>query len=547
MRVRIILPQFENQQRILPRLARALADGTGWSLGSKADPAADLNYAFPYLAHERVGTRTAAWFTHREDGNRQAKVQIWEGVAKQVDLRLTSARPYLRGLEAYGLTRLVTPPLDREKFRIAPRQQHGRPVVGTSGYVYPGGRKGEDLLALLRDSPVGKTVEWRASGRGWPVPTRSYLWQEMESFYQYLNVYVCSSLIEGVGYGPLEALACGVKVVVPRGVGVFDDLPGLPGIVRYQAGDAADLTRALEQALVEQADPEALRAVTEPYSTAAWVSGHQEAVEALFAAQPAPVVEAVPEVGGQRGLYVVAFGEPSRECALRCIASFRRQMPGVPVALVSDRELGPEDVLIRQAEADVGARRHKLAIYDLAPADWQYVLYLDADTETIKSLDFLFDALADGWELAICKNPQRFALARYMLRPDNHPECEAVFQLWGTDEFMQWNGGVFAFRRCERVKRLFRVWQREWQAVGKRDQPPLHRALREAPVKALWLTNLWNLDPKYHTPEQIASATVLHYPQAARRWHGLIHGRADGEDAWRAVRQWEHERAEARR
>ncbi len=49
----------------------------------------------------------------------------------------------------------------------------------------------------------------------------------------------------------------------------------------------------------------------------------------------------LPDWRGNSGLYVVAFGEPSRECATRCIDAFKRHNPDVPVMLASDRPLGP--------------------------------------------------------------------------------------------------------------------------------------------------------------------------------------------------------------
>ena len=83
------------------------------------------------------------------------------------------------------------------------------------------------------------------------------------------------------------------------------------------------------------------------------------------------------------------------------------------------------------------------------------------------------------------------------------------------------------------------LWRREWEAVGTRDQPPLLRALWQMPLRAMWLTNLWNLDPKYFDNGQVEQAAVLHYPQTARRWQGLIYGRTDSAEAWEKVRQWE--------
>ncbi len=35
------------------------------------------------------------------------------------------------------------------------------------------------------------------------------------------------------------------------------------------------------------------------------------------------------------------------------------------------------------------------------------------------------------------------------------------------------------------------------------------------------------------------SAGILHYPQTARRWEGLIQGRADERAAWNKVRRFE--------
>ncbi len=211
-------------------------------------------------------------------------------------------------------------------------------------------------------------------------------------------------------------------------------------------------------------------------------------------------------------------------------------MPDLPVALCSDRALGPEDILIEQPEADVGARSQKVRIYDLAPAEWQYVLYLDADTVPVQPMDSLFGWLQDGWEFIITKNPQRFAVTGNMLRPDNHAECKEIFDLWGSDKMMQLFGGMFAFRRCEATRILFADWVAEWGRYGKRDQGALLRAYWHHPLRLLCLTNRWNLDPKY---ESTNGAVLLHYPMEARRWSGIIAGRADSPEAWGRVAEWE--------
>jgi glycosyltransferase involved in cell wall biosynthesis len=151
-----------------------------------------------------------------------------------------------------------------------------------AGYVYSGGRKGEDLLAAALQTEAGKAFDWRAIGRGWPVPTKRIAYDNLEEFYQELDLLVCTSLIEGVPYPPLEALACGVPIVIPRGVGLLDDLPDVRGIFRYDVGDTDGLVRALGEAqALKHPDRAALRDATESFTLRGWVQGHRAMFDAL--------------------------------------------------------------------------------------------------------------------------------------------------------------------------------------------------------------------------------------------------------------------------
>jgi hypothetical protein len=568
--VEIVCSGHEGKDRILPRLARCLSEGTGWPVVPTPSGKADIVYWFPYLERKgrKVAGRTAAWFTHRDDG-RPEKVKEWRTVASSVDLRLTSARLYLGELERSGAAALVTPPLDRDKFKPAERVRHAKPVVGTSGYCYPGGRKGEELLQGLRDSKVGAQVSLVATGRGWPVPTKPRLWQDMEDFYQGLDLYVCTSSIEGVGYGVLEALACGVGVVIPSGVGVFEELGTEAGIYRYQTNDLRSLLVAVESALLRlgEVDPLALRAATERFTVDAWVADHVRAFEALLGKSDPDYSEIIPrqmprahltdrancdallnstvpvsnmpesmplpDWRGHAGVYMVAYGDPSRRCALRCIESLRRHMPGLPVCLVSDRPLGPEDLFVCEGDSDIGARGVKTRIYDLAPAEWEYVLYLDADTELLAPVDSLFRVLADGWHLVICPNPDKYVLAGNMKRPDNGDELAETFRLMGSDELLQFNGGVFAFRRCGATAGFFEGWHREWTRWAKRDQAALDRQLYAAPVRVWTVGSEFNRIDRYEAPTK--RTAIAHHPTEARRTKGIVAGRGDSPEAWMAV------------
>ena len=542
MRIHVIRSSY-NSDNIMSRLARELVQHPAFTLSERPDPKADLNYFVNYLELDKYpnfnATPVAAWFTHYDTG-RTTKEASWHKHAPRVDMRTTSAQVYADMLRPHGLTALVTPPLNREKFQPSARRVYNEtPVIGTSGFVHPGGRKGAKLLDKLRD----KHPEWAfaASGRGWPVPTTLYDWENVQTFYHEIDVYVSTSVIEGIGYGPLEAMACGVPVVIPRGVGVFDELPDLENLHRYEAGDYASFEEAVTLALYRVREEnghnvESLRGATARFSTEAWINDHLRAFENfLYGAPPVPVL---PDWADCAGVYYVAFGQQSRECAKRAIPSLKKHMPAVPVALVSDAPLDAgEDVFIERPDADIGGRKAKLDIYDLAPKSWQYVVYLDADTEVVADISFLFEVLASGWEMFICTNPAKYKLCSEMARPDNQHEVEETWRVMGSDEMLQLNGGVFGLRRNDRTRAFFQAWRDEWERYAGRDQPPLHRALYRNPLRLYVLGNEWNTVTRYLPAERTAG--ILHYPMTARRWRGQINGRLDGKEAWAAVARFD--------
>ena len=493
MNVNIVMSVPE-RTRILPRLAHMLGDGLGWTVSGAPDPDADVNYYFPYLElrkGEPVGL-SAALFTHREDGQRG---DIWDRHAAQVDLRITWADQYAKRLAPYGPTAALTPPLDRQHFRPAAGQAtRSRLIAGVSGYTYGSGRKGERLIKDVLQTPEGQTCEWRAVGRGWPLPTHRVTYDQLPDFYRSLDLYVCPSLVEGIPYGPLEALACGVPVVIPRGVGILDGLPDLPGIARYDCGDVQDMARAigaLRSAIQEGVtDREALRAATEPYTVEGWVRGHVSAFERYIPGEER-LARAERASNAEHGIYIVAFGEAARECAGELIASIRTHMPDTPVAVASDRPVPAADLFVSAPDADLGGRTAKTRMWDLAPASWQYVLYLDADTLLTAPVPFLFDALRDGWELVCTKDVQNYELIHSLWRRDNQ-EHALGWEAIGSDRALQLAGGVFGFRRCENTAAFLPAWFAEWDRLARRDQGALLRALYAHPCRILVLGNEWN-------------------------------------------------------
>jgi len=521
-------------------MVRYLADGCAWSVGGHPDSTADANYFFNYLVwiqrhHRWHDTPIGGFFTHRDEAN-QLKAKLWDQAAEGLDLRTVCAKKYADLLRPHGLTAIVRPPVELDKFTIRPRISPSRPVVGVSGYTYKDNRKGERIVEKLAKSELAQRIDFKASGRDWPIPTQSYSWEQMPKFYRSLDVLLVPSLWEGIHMPSLEALACGVKVVIPP-VGILPELPDVEGIYRYKTGDLGDMIRALEEAAFSgPVDREALRAVALPYSLENWCRDHAEAFEALLYGLKAEP-EDLPDWQGNAGIYLVAFGKPSRQCALRTIESIHRHMPGLPVCLCSDHTLGPEDVFVRQPDSDIGGRIAKLKVDDLAPAEWRYVLYLDADTEVVGDISFLFQVLQDGWELVICKDMAKYDSVKMMLRPDNRDEAEATWRELGTDQAMQYNGGMMAYRRNEQTAEFFRLWQAEWQRWGKRDQGALLRALHAQPLRLFVLCNQWNASMRYPLPA--GDIAIRHHNTEARRWSGLIRGRLDSDEAWRLAGRWD--------
>lgn len=508
MRVHIVSYDL-HRDRVLARFAQILVQQLKWTISRYPDPNADLNYFLPYLTYQPCTTKTAAWFTHRDTLNPK-KAQKWDYVAQHVDICTTSARQYLSVLP--DGSRLMLPPLERDRFTI-PNRHLEKKVIGVSGYVYHDGRKGEDLIGQLVKTRL--PVEWRASGRGWPVPTRHYPWRSLPSFFQALDLFICASRVEGIPMPPLESLSCGVPIVIPRGVGLLDDIPEIPGIYRFDSGSYSSLYSAVTRALGEKhpIDREALRALTGIYHEGAWIESHQQLSD------PKPIVvkrESLPEWKGRCGMYCVAFGKPARQCADRLIKSFKKYLPDIPVAFVGTTPMNTgEDFFIQQPDADVGGRIAKLKVNELAPKEWQYILYLDADTEIVSSdVTFLFQVLQDGWEYVICRD--YMPSIQKQRRSDNAAEMKLTFEVLGDDHLMSWNGGVFSFRRNKRTAQFFTNWIQEWNRWGRRDQAALLRAMWSIPLKIFMLGHEFNTVPHYFDPNKTAG--ILHHATKARRW-----------------------------
>ena len=535
MKVNIVC-RNPTKDRVLPRFARYLSRYNGWGLSTLASTEHDLNYYLAYFEHQRNKNHVgplAVYFTHYEPG---AKGNLYDEVAVRCQLRVAMNQGQFKHLRTFGPTIVPPLPIDLDHFTLRAGGARKLPAVGFSGYTYKSGRKGEDLAKRLC-TEFGSRADFRASGRGWPCQTQNYSWKDLPRFFQHLDIFVCPSSIEGGPMTTLEALATGVPVVIPREVGIHPQLPHIPGIYRYVTGNYDSLVVALGQALdeLDTLDRKSLRAAVAPHSISAFCESTRTSFENHFS--KSSLTTPLKPWKSNAGIYLVAFGAPARRCAVKCIRSCKRMMPNMPIALCATEPLKVgEDFFIQLEDKDIGGRIAKLAAYDLAPSEWEYVLYLDADTEPIEDISFIFETLSKGWEIVICKDMAKYAVARFMARVDNRPEVKATFKQIGTDEILQYNGGVFAFRRCNRTKKFFALWQKEWQRWGARDQGALLRAMYTLPLRIFVLGNQWNASDRYPTP--VGKVAVWHHNIAARRWAGKVKGRLDSNLAWDMVKQW---------
>lgn len=264
-RVNIVSPWSLQYDHILRRMTEKLP----WPVTDRAQPGA-FNYFFPYQFYTPTFPEPCAALFSHDMGHRR-----WPVAAREVNLRIAWTPLYTEPLSAHGPTRRILPGISHDEF--TPGKPVTEPIVGVVGIVYGDGRKGEDLWAQLVADKDG--LELRAAGQNWAGGATHIPYCDMPDFLRGLQVFLCTSRVEGVPYPPLEALSCGVKVVIPRGVGLLDELPDIPGICRFACGDYADMRRAIDEALATEADPEALRASVAGYTWDAWVQGHLEAFE----------------------------------------------------------------------------------------------------------------------------------------------------------------------------------------------------------------------------------------------------------------------------
>ena len=185
------------------------------------------------------------------------------------------------------------------------------------------------------------------------------------------------------------------------------------------------------------------------------------------------------------GAVYIAYGSNARREARLSIQTLRKQHPDLPVAVIGEAVKGA-DVTIPFEQIDDGGRWAKVNLDLLTPFD--FTLYLDADTRVRGDVSAGFGLLADGWELCIAPSQMQNESAFWHVGAEERGEtCDTLGYVP-----VQWQGGVFFFRRCASISALCGIWREEWARWKAQDQAALARALAQSPVK------LWALGRDYN-------------------------------------------------
>lgn len=186
----------------------------------------------------------------------------------------------------------------------------------------------------------------------------------------------------------------------------------------------------------------------------------------------------------QYGFCYVADCEAYVDEAMISIASLRRHMPDVPVALVTLPEFFRTDPAVTDWVELRQTRKGPIVKTDSWLAPYERVVLLDTDMLILGDLTDVLPLL-DKFDLICAVEPNA--------RPDHGIESGV------PPAFPEPNNAFFAFRKTEEVQRFFETWQAEWDRLQQvrgitANQPAFRIALwKSDAIRHLSIGNEYNL------------------------------------------------------
>jgi hypothetical protein len=194
-------------------------------------------------------------------------------------------------------------------------------------------------------------------------------------------------------------------------------------------------------------------------------------------------------------IYIAAGKRYLEECAISA-ASLRKTNPSLPVYLMTD--CTPENPGLWDKITPITPDLHGSAIkLHMDQAPWERCLFIDTDTMVVGSLDPLFELL------------DRFELAAMQHGGGHH------YTILGLPKtFPEFNSGVIAWRRSERMSRFFARWRELYAQMlepsGRTwDQKSLRVALYESDLHITSIPHGYNLMPYFPAVIE-GDAAILH-------------------------------------
>jgi len=179
-----------------------------------------------------------------------------------------------------------------------------------------------------------------------------------------------------------------------------------------------------------------------------------------------------------RGVVMVVYGERAEVSANRALTALGDICPDLPVTVYRQPIGGYTDAQ--------QSRYAKVTLLDWSPYD--YTAYLDADTQVYQPIDAGFEALENGFDLAISPSQNQ---TDNMLWHCGEEDKAATLREVGFQP-LQLQAGVMFVARNYRTQALFTMWLAEWLRFEDQDQGALLRAFYQCPVKVWLLGSPWN-------------------------------------------------------
>lgn len=182
----------------------------------------DVVYFINYFLFQPVPNArlVGGYFTHQENDR-------FVDIARQMNFAVSMSEKYAAVLKPVCTRTVVVPPgVDLKAYTPKIR-------LAVSGRFYPSGRKGEDLVEIIRALPYVEVLT--SEGRLSP--------EQMPEFYNSADFVFIPSKLEGGPMSLLEGLACGKEIIAPD-VGMVPEFQA--GVHRYDRDDPETLRRLLE-------------------------------------------------------------------------------------------------------------------------------------------------------------------------------------------------------------------------------------------------------------------------------------------------------------